>query len=161
MTVIAVQRKYSLRELVYSAALGFTQLLRAAFLLVCDSHTKVEVALRDPHAFEKHTHRPNFSGDKSSSSSGDGGDGNSGGGLRVLPVFVLSDLAFSSPLIGGDGKAAPLAFDHGHLVRVKNEKRERTLRSELSVDSSVIVLIAIGTCIILQCMLHTLAFSFS
>jgi len=61
---------------------------------------------------------------KAASSSGNKSGRESSSGLRVLPVFVLSDLAFSSPLSagekgsGGAASAVPLAFDHGQLVRV-------------------------------------------
>ena len=76
------------------------------------------MALRDPHAFAQQTHM------KAASSSGNKSGRESSSGLRVLPVFVLSDLAFSSPLSagekgsGGAASAVPLAFDHGQLVRV-------------------------------------------
>lgn len=80
---------------------------------------KVEVALRDPTAF---AHPPHWA---VAPDDGDGSDGSSSSvasGLRVLPVFVLSDLAIGPSFSGdsdgdGDGGGVPLAFDHGLLVR--------------------------------------------
>jgi hypothetical protein len=75
----------------------------------------VEVALRDPAAFAK---QPPWAATTDSNDDESGGGGVASG-LRVLPVFVLSDLARSPSLADDrDSSSALLAFDHGLLVKL-------------------------------------------